>query len=223
MEAFRHIKKDNLLVGIHWFNVNDESVDLDLKVISNEYSIGWDSSYKEGDKLVFTGDITDAPYPNGASEYIYIDKTIGNTIFSLKVNNYTRNTDNVEYDIIIAKKNKDKLTANYIVNSQEILIKIPNNTIEKEKCEHSLGNIVINDDNIKLIFTDLNTSNRITASNSIYEEILRNYLKEENNTKCMLKDYLKLAGAKITRNKDKADIDLSIDALDKNILIDLLK
>ena len=42
-----------------------------------------------------------------------IDKEIDNTMLSLKVNNYTSNVSDIEYDIIIAKGNKEKLSMNY--------------------------------------------------------------------------------------------------------------
>ena len=217
------IDKDNLLIGIHWFNVKDERVDLDLKIISNEYSIGWDCNYKEDDKLVFTGDMTDAPYPNGASEYIYIDKKIGNGTFSLKVNNFTRDVDKITYDIIIAKKSKKELAENYIVDPNDIIIKIPNNTIEIGQAEHALGNIIIRDKKIKIVFSDLSTSNKRTACNTDIEEILREYLVCENNTKCKLKDYLKKSGAIITHNRKNIDLDLGINSLNKDSIINLLK
>ena len=217
------IKRDNLLVGIHWFNIQEERVDLDLKIIANEYNIGWDCEYKVGDELVFTGDMTDAPYPLGASEYIYIDKKVKNGTFSLKVNNYTNDIDNIEYDIIIARKTKDELKENYIVNPNDIIIKIPKNVITIGQSEHSLGNIIIENNKIKLIFSDLSTSNRRTSSNSEIEEILRKYLVNENNVKCKLKDYLKKAGAIIVNSNSDADIDLSINNLNKDSIIKLFK
>ncbi len=217
------LEKDNLLVGIHWFNIQEERVDLDLKVIANDYSIGWDCEYKVGDELVFTGDMTDAPYPLGASEYIYIDKKVKNGIFSLKVNNYTCDIDNIEYDIIIARKNKDELQENYIVNPNDIIVKIPKNTIELGQSEHSLGNIIIEDNKIKLVFLDLSTSNRRSSSNSEMEEILRKYLVNENNVKCKLQDYLKKAGAIIVNSNSDVDIDLSINNLNKDSIIKLFK
>lgn len=216
------LNKDNLLVGIHWHNVNNNSVDLDLKIISNKYTIGWNADYRSGNKLLFTGDVTDAPLPNGASEYIYIDKDIDDTIFSLKVNNYTRNIEDIEYDLIIAKASKEKLKENYIVDPNDIIIKIPKNTITKDKLEHSLGNIIINNNKLEFIFTDLSTSNRNISKNSNIEEILRKYLYQESNNKCMLKEYLIKSGAIITDTKDNIDIDLSIDSLTKESIIKLL-
>lgn len=215
------LEKDNLLFGIHWFNVNKARVDLDLKLISNEYSIGWDAEYNETDKLIHSGDVTDAPYPNGASEYVYVDKEIGNTMFSLKINNYTEGVDNIEYEIIIAKGDKEALCNNYIVDPNDILIKIPNNKIELGQLEHTIGSIVIDKDKIKLIFTDLSTANRITASNSELEDVLRQFTLEESECCCNLKTYLEKAGAIIVNNND-CDIDLSINGLTKESIITLL-
>ncbi len=217
------LDKDNILVGIQWFNVKDSRVDLDLKIISNEYTIGWDANYKSDDKLIFTGDVTDAPLPNGAAEYIYIDKSINSTVFSLKINNYTKNLSDIEYNLIIAKAKKENIVNNYIVNPNDVMIKIPKNVIEKDKCEHSLGNIITNDNEIELIFTDLSTSNNRTAKNTNIEKTLRNYLIKESNHRCLLRDYLIKAGAIITEDKNNLDLDLSIEHLNKNSLIELLK
>ena len=216
-------EKDDILVGIHWFNIDDDRVDLDLKIISNDYSIGWDCNYKESDKLVFTGDVTDAPYPNGASEYIYISKDLNNTIFSIKVNNYTRNYDDIEYDIIIAKKSEKSLEENYIVDPNDIILKIPKNIIEKDRFEHSIGNIIIDNDCIKIVFTDMVTSNRSTSFNSDIEEYLRKYVSNDSNIRCSFNNYLKRAGAIIVNDRNDACIDLSLNNINRDMLIDMFK
>lgn len=215
------IDKENLLFGIQWFNTKNERVDLDLKLISNNYTIGWNAEYKETDKLIFSGDVTDAPFPNGATEYIYIDKTIGGTIFSLKINNYTNGVDNIEYDIIIAKGNKSQLKKNYIIDPNDIIVRIPKNKIEKGKAEHSIGTIIVDEQTIKIVFTDLCTSNRIFSANNELEDVLRKYIEKESQCKCNLKDYLERAGAIITNNSELADINLSINNLNKDSLINL--
>ena len=217
------VAKDNILIGIQWFNTKGKRVDLDLKVISNEYTIGWNADYKSGDKLIFTGDVTDAPLPKGAAEYIYIDKSIGDTIFSLKINNFTNNLSDVEYNLIIARAKKENLSKNYIVNPNDIIVKIPKNIIEKDKSEHSLGCVIVDYDKIEFIFTDLTTSNARISGNNNLEEILRNYLTQESKNKCLLRDYLFRAGAIITEDKDNADIDLSINNLNKSSLVEILK
>lgn len=216
------LNKENLIIGIKWYDVENKRVDIDLKILSNEYEIGWDKEYRVDDKLIYSGDITAAPYPDGATEYIYIDKEIGPTVFSLKINNYTRYVDNVEYDLIIAKGYKEKLNQNYIIDTKDIILKIPNNKLEQGKAEHSLGTIIVDDKNIKLIFTDLCTSNRNVSFNNNLEESFRKYIIEETSTKCHLKDYLQKAGAIITNNSNEADYDFSIEKLNKDTIINLL-
>lgn len=215
------VDKENLMFGIQWFNTKNERVDLDLKLISNNYAIGWNAEYNETDKLIFSGDVTDAPFPNGAAEYIYIDKTIGETIFSLKVNDYTDAVDNIQYDIIIAKGNKSKLKQNYIIDPNDIIARIPKNKIEKGKAEHSIGTIIIDGQTIKIVFTDLCTSNRIFSANNELEDVLRKYIEKESQCKCNLRDYLERAGAIITNDSELADINLSINNLNKDSLISL--
>ena len=211
--------KDNLVVGIHWFNTKDR-VDLDLKIISNDYSIGWNTNYKKEDKLIFSGDVTSAPLPDGASEYIYIDKDVDDTIFSLKINNYTRYVEGSEYEFIIAKALRDDICKNYIVNSNNVILKIPGNKLQKGMSEHSLGSIIVGD-NIKFVFTDLCTADRSVSFNSDVENILREYTIYDSENRCLLTDYLLKAGAIITDDVEEADIDLSINNLNKDSIINL--
>lgn len=215
------IDKENLLFAIQWFNVENNRVDLDLKLISNIYEIGWNANYKETDKLIFSGDVTDAPYPKGATECIYVDKTIGESIFSLKINNFTKYVDNIEYDIIISKGDKKLLKKNYIINPNDVIVKIPKNKIEKGKSEHSIGTVVVDNKNIRLIFADLCTANRIVSSKNELEDVLREFIVKESKCKCSLKDYLEKAGAIIIHNRELADINLSVQNLTKDALINL--
>ena len=141
---------------------------------------------------------------------------------SLKINNYTSNVENIEYDIIISKGYKKQLKENYVINPNDIIMIIPKNKIDIGQSEHSIGTIIIDDKSIELIFTDLSTSNRIVSANSQLENILREYIVQENKCKCDLKDYLQKAKAVITKNKTTADIDLSIDNLNKDSIIELL-
>ena len=216
------LEKSNLVFGIHWNNLENQRVDLDLKLISNKFNIGWNTDYKREDKLIFSGDMTDASLPNGASEYIYVDKTVDEGLLSLKVNNFNR-TDDVLFDIIVAKANKKDIKKNYIVDPNKIITKVPNVVIEKNQYEHSIGSIMVGTKKLRLIFTDLVTSNNSISSEDYIEKILREYIAVDSEIRCRLKDYLKKAGAKIVyTNKEKVDIDLSINNLDKTTLINLL-
>lgn len=211
--------KENILVGIHWFDTK-ERIDLDLKVISNDYTIGWNADYKSGNKIIFSGDMTKAPKPNGATEFIYIDKEIEKTLISLKVNNYTRYNES-EFELIIAKANKENLNKNFIVDPNDIILKIPNILLEQNKAEHTLGTIIIDKD-IKFVFTDLTTSNRSVSFNSEVEDILRKYTLYDSENKAKLKDFLEKSNAILVDNPNDAEIDLSINNLNKDTLISLL-
>lgn len=57
--------------GIHWFNTKESRVDLDLHLNSATQHFGWNGNYKDGSKIVYSGDMTDAPRPNGAAEAFY--------------------------------------------------------------------------------------------------------------------------------------------------------
>ncbi len=213
------LSKESIILGIHWFDVDKKRVDLDLKIISDEYTIGWNEEYKKGEKILFSGDVTAAPFPNGACEYMYVDEKLNPTMISLKVNNFTREVDSVTYDFIFAKGYKEKFKKNYIVDPNDILVKFKGNQIEKGKAEHSLGVLLVESKHIKFIFTDLCTSNRIVSNNTTLEKTLREYLKEESMIKCQLKDYLQKAGAILVDKKEEADFDLSMENINKDTLL----
>lgn len=213
--------KDNLIVGVHWFDTDDERVDLDLKAISNEYSIGWNDDFCHNKLVIYSGDITAAPYPSGASEYIYVDSKVENTVLSLKVNNFTRNVSGVCFDFIIAKGNRKQLGKNYIIDPNNIILKIPNIEIELGKAEHTLGNILVFDGKIKFIFSDLVTANRSVANENSLEGAFRKYLINENKVNSKLRHYLEKAGACIVEVEDDADFNFSIEKLNRDTIINL--
>ena len=62
-------------------------IDLDLSMMNVGGKIGWDGMYRSshGDVL-FSGDVTDAPLPHGASEFFYISKQTNNSyLFMLNI------------------------------------------------------------------------------------------------------------------------------------------
>ena len=84
------VPKD-IIFGIHWEDVNNNRIDLDLSLINCEHGkIGWDCSYRTdtGDVL-FSGDMTDAPGDNGASELFYIQRQKAGS-YILLVNYYEK-------------------------------------------------------------------------------------------------------------------------------------
>lgn len=198
------LKKQSLLVGIHWKNLEgdneEQRVDLDLHLTSKKYNVGWNSGYREEDSLVlFTGDNTNAPLPLGASEFMYIDNKVEDTTFSMKINNYTTEVGPIPYEIIIGVANsKDQIDHNrdFVIDPNNIIIKIPME-IELGKSEQVIGIVDVRGDTVDLIFTDLTTSNRRISNEIEFERKIRAFVKEQSNTQIGLHDILEEAGAVI--------------------------
>lgn len=201
------LDKQSLVFGIHWVNIKDDQdyehrVDLDIHLNSKKHSIGWCSDYRKGDYLLFTGDNTDAPAPLGASEFIYIDNAIEDDLFNFKINNYTTDVGDIPYEIIIGTADKKDISnnRNFVIDPNNVIMKIPME-IEKGKSEQVLGVIDIKGDKIKLIFTDLSTSNLPVSRNNNIEESVREYVKELSNTQISVEEILQKSGAILTCEK----------------------
>lgn len=195
--------KQPLLVGIHWCNYKDDNkevrTDIDLHLTSEKYNLGWNTSYRKDDDILFTGDNTNAPLPLGASEFMYISNDVENTTFNLKLNNYTRDVGPLKYELIIASGyylDKDSLNKNFVVDPNSIIEKIPME-MELGKAEQVIGILDINDSNINFTFTDLVTSNSSVSGNKQFEEKLRNFIKIQTQIQLDLGLMLIESGARI--------------------------
>ena len=86
--------------GIHWFNQQGERVDLDLHLSSATEHYGWNGDYESRGEVVYTGDMTDAPEPDGAAEAYYFDPSRG--IFTLQANKYS-GPDAVDFRFFLSR------------------------------------------------------------------------------------------------------------------------
>ena len=215
------IPKD-MLVGINWGNVKNYSIDLDLSLISPETGkIGWDSAYRTEDRsILFSGDITDATGRNGATELFYIKKQIKKA-FILLVNYYNFDSEiEVPFKIIVAQEKADDFRENYMVNPNNV-VSIANSKINQK--ETILGLLITTSDGCRFYFAETNIGKSITSSDADFVEHSRKYLFDFYEGAIGLKDILVKAGAKIVDDKEKADIDLSPEDLEKDSILNLLK
>lgn len=196
-------EKKPLLFGIHWCNCvdnkgNEERVDLDLHLNSQKYNLGWNTCYREGTDLLFTGDNTNAPLPNGASEFMYIGDGIDNTIFNFKINNYTRAIGkNIKYEIIVGTADPEQVKSkgkDFVIDPNNIIARIPME-IETGKSEQVIGVLDIKDDTIDLIFTDLTISDARVSSNEKFANKVRQFTRLQEDTQIRLSTVLTNAGA----------------------------
>lgn len=138
-----------LTVGIHWTNkLNSKKheirTDLDLHANSINKSIGWYTSYRNGD-ILFSGDVTDAPIAKGgASEAITFNKIKEPYIVTL--NDYTQYGDIpfkfvFDLDLIYeVDSNKRKSEARGYIFSPNARVL----NAKTDKSQHSLGLITGN-------------------------------------------------------------------------------
>ena len=202
----------------------ERRVDLDIKQMNKNEVFGWDSSYKtEEGTILFSGDITDAPLPNGATELFYVSKNYGNNAFLITVNAYTGSEREIPYEFIIAKiesNAKFRDQRNYMIDPNDVIEKI-NLSVEKGTSQSVVGLIAIGD-SIKLYLSDMGQGNSRTSRRDEKTMITLDYLMSYSKIQLKLKDLLKEAGAILTDSKEDAEVDLSINAITKDSLISLL-
>ncbi|MBR1454495.1 MAG: hypothetical protein IJ593_07600, partial [Lachnospiraceae bacterium] len=98
----------NLTVGIHWFNTENSRVDIDLHMVGIKESYGWNTGYMNGTgNIIYSGDMTDAPKPNGAAEAFYIAKD--NDDFLVSVNKFCGEDDTSFKFFATIGDDKDKI------------------------------------------------------------------------------------------------------------------
>ena len=219
--SYVRVPKD-MVFGIHWENVEGYRIDLDLSVISPETGkIGWDSDYRtEGGEVLFSGDITDAPKPRGASELFYVKKQKKNGLI-LFVNYYNYNEEvEVPFKIIVASEEVKDFRGDYMVNPDNIAAVASSKIIEKQKI---LGLMISTSKESKFYFAETSIGKSITAGNDDFVEHSRKYLLNFYENTIQLDDILTKAGARIVDSKEKSDIDLSPEALEKDTILKLLK
>lgn len=237
-------RNDNILYGIHWNNLNNDEhrgrVDLDIHQMNATEMFGWNTNSRDENRnILFTGDIINAPLPNGATELFYVNKDYDKGAFLLTLNMFTRHNQNVPFELVVAKTNND-FNRNYVLDPNEILSKI-NMEMDKDQRQQVLGLVVI-DDNIRFYFNDFGLGNKSVSSQNKVTMGAFNYLKGYNKIQLTLNELLELANVKVidtlsyeikttkeidgkmvlsTENKI-ADIDLSINAITKESIIKLL-
>lgn len=188
----------DLVVGIHWSNVEQNRVDLDLSLLNIDgEKIGWDARYYNDNKdLLFSGDVTDAPLPNGASELFYIKQGVTNTqALTLNYYNFSKAYP-VTCTVFVGQEsvNEYELHHNYMVNPNNILMKTKF-TIDSP--QNLLGLITSQGQQSRIYFANISLGTSITATHNEYTKHAQHYLIQTTTQTLMLSDILQRAGATI--------------------------
>jgi len=209
----------DMVVGIHWYNVNGNRIDLDLSLINDVgQKTGWDSAYRDEERnILFSGDVTAAP--SGASELFYIQKQ-NPANFIMFVNYYNYNSEiEVPFKIMVAQEEVTNFNGNYMVNPNNV-ISVANSVINQK--QKTIGLLAITPEESRFYFAEFDLGNSITSSNKEYVAQGKEYLSEFYKNAISLNEVLKMAGAILVDKKEDCDIDLSPEAIDRNSIIKLL-
>lgn len=214
------VPKD-IVFGIHWKNVKQNRIDLDLSLISAEVGkIGWDGFYgTEGRDILFSGDMTDAS-GIGATELFYVQRQSKKALI-LFVNYYNFGWNgNVEvpFKIIVAKEKATNFRENYMVNPNNILSTAESKVNQKQKM---IGLLVSTTKENRFYFAESYLGRSITSSGSKFVEDTRKYLFSFYENMIGLRDILEKSEVMFV-DKDKAEIDLSPENLEKDSILKLL-
>jgi len=213
---------NNMIIGIHWENVKDnEMIDLDLSLISLNKKFGWDGNYRDEDNnILFSGDMTDAQLPDGASELFYVknQENEAYVIFTDYFNIKETNQIDVPFDIFIAQEHAtdESFRENYMVNPNNIICSIKSKINQSQKM---LGLLVTTPKECRFYFSESYIGQSITSSSSEYTAHAQNFLFNFYTNTINLNDILEQAGAKIVTDKTICDVDLSPETLEKDKIL----
>jgi hypothetical protein len=211
----------NLVVGVHWTNVGQYRVDLDLSMVSAGLKLGWDGGYRSHDSAVlFSGDMTDAPEPNGASEFYYIDKASENG-YLLILNHYNRfyGEVSVPFQVIAGKQKSADKERDFVADPNRILATSHSSMDESQKV---LGIVTAVGGSQRFYFAEFKYGRGMSARSDARSEQTRRYLFNYYLNAISLNDVLRGACARFVDTAAEAEIDLTPESIDKNTIIRLL-
>lgn len=215
---------NDMIVGVHWENVKEKRIDLDLSIIDCNGKLGWDSRYRSEDgSILYSGDMTDAG-DEGAAEMFYIKKQDAGT-YALSVNYYNHDEKTpVPFNVFIARERPYKLERNHMVNPNNIVCKAKTKIDVKQKM---LGFIVITKEKTRFYFSEVQIGNsRAMSFGTEYAQHALKYYMTMYANPISLNDLLRKAGAFIITEKAErglCDVDLSPENVTKETFLDLLR
>ena len=216
-----------VVFGVHWFNVNagtpkEERVDLDLHYVSeNGRHLGWDSYFYDRSNIIFSGDMTNAPLPSGATEAMYVSKNIEDDFACVYLNQYTYTNNKVNYSFFIGEAGEDVITREYLIDAHKTMLNI--NGMKTDGRESSIGFLESTPDGKRFHFMKSITGNTSVARSSVLSNQLIEAMKSSLYSRLALKDVLAMAGAVFEKGEEDWDIDLSLEHLTSDSFLFLMK
>lgn len=204
------VEGNNLAVGIYWEN-EWGATDLDLSGVSLGSKVGWNSSYNSNG-LIYSGDMSNAV--KGATEYLHCKE--GTYEPTLVMNNVFSGESDCKYRIVVGKG--VDITRDYMMSKDNLVFFCDTKSVSRNTY---LGLMAQNSEGIsKFTLTNIATGNARVSSENEVSKAARVALLEELEKLPTLNDLIK---DYLTKDKNRATVDLSPDALGKDSLLSLFK
>ena len=220
----------SVVVGVHWFNLGEERVDLDLHMNSIKRDIGWHNDFNDEnfvdtktERVIFSGDMTDAPADKGgATEAFFVGESLTDEMLTVNLNRYTWNKDAVPFKLVLGNVNEGKIDRKYLIGAHEISFCLPNKIDGGEMFIGFLDSDA--DGNKKFYFSTAATGNRIIARSDENSARMTAALRTSFESCLKLKTILKDAGA-IFEKESGEDWDINLDpqVVTKDTFLNLFK
>jgi len=203
-----------LAVGIYWqddWGAND----LDLSGLNIGGKIGWNASYnQDGGNLMYSGDITSAP--NGAVEYLYANKGLDEP--TLVMNNVYSGQNDTGYKIIVGKG--DKIDKDYMMNPNKLFAEVKCNSVQSQTV---LGIFMPNGEGQSFVLLNFGAGQTRVSGNSKITNIATKALYQQWYKPLTFETVIKELGAEIVSEPKEADLDFSLDNLEKDSFVKLFQ
>lgn len=206
------IPNEPFTVGVCWFDQRGSRVDIDLHLNSATEHFGWNSRFRDGSDILYTGDQTSAPMPDGAAEAYWFNPEKGK--FILGVNLFS-GPSNTEYKLFMTKAKPESMKKKYTYDASSALFPpIPMNFADKE--QQTIG-LFTNDG--FYFYGGAISSGVVPTAN--YEQFIDGLSHQLGCTLHMI-DLLVMGGAVLVSKIDDETINLSPEALTTTTLLDII-
>lgn len=207
-----------IVFGIHWYNVDGKQTDLDLSLVSATTKVGWDADIRN-DEVLFSGDMTDARVPNGASELYHVKDAKDPYMVMLNYFNYSADRP-VPSTVMVSNEAPNTLN-NYTIDQNKIVAKA---SVTISKRQTLLGLVKTVGEQTRFYFSNVGVGNAISARENEVTAHARRYLNDRmTSTTIDLSEMLRLAGATVVNERpDSEFVDLSPEQLSQSKLLNLL-
>ncbi|PWN66540.1 hypothetical protein [Chryseobacterium oncorhynchi] len=205
---------EKLAVGIYWEDAWG-AYDLDLSALNIGGKTGWNAAYnQENGNLMYSGDMTSAP--NGAVEYLYANK--GLNVPTLIMNNVYGGNPECGYKIVIGKG--DIMSRDYMINPNNLFAEVRCNSVQRQTI---LGMLLPKGEKQTFVLLNFGAGHSHVSGNTEIAVLATNALYQQWYEPISFNDLVQELGATVTTEKSEADLNFSLESLEKDSFIRIFK